>query len=435
MAYNSNIKIIPGDIIFETTQAGIEVFPFSIMARTFCSENIVSAVKVPPTLTTNQYPCIRNAVGISPNGRYIVYSSGTYGSYSPNGLTIWDLDDNTFTTFGSVGFLHRFYFTEDSTTMLVASNTTPFAYAFDLTNKIAKGTITGAPTFANMTLKAAAYGNYIYCIATGTGATGELYRYDKTTNAMTAMGIAHAFAFSDISIDKVKGYVFLSNGSSGTGRYLNIYDLNSIGTTPAQLTNSIFVGCTNSVVSPLGFFACAQLSSNALKVGKLTYGASVTATTIADVSPATGFTVSSTGLIAMYIYDNVLFALVGTPPNAYPNIVGHIRTIDFNAYTSGAVVPVINPGTNNDISAYCVHPSFARRKFAGHVYDASSVGVARELEAIERSTNRVVGTVTSSAVDGSFTMPVYTTAQCIVVAKGSGSENSKLADYVAPVSV
>lgn len=435
MAYNSNVNIIPGDIVFETFQSGLAIFPFHISARSPYSDTVVSAAKVAPTLTTSQFPTIRNALEISPNGRYVVFTSATVGATTGTGLTIWDLDDNTFTTFASVGFFHRFYFMADSSTMLVASNTAPFIYAFDLVSKVAKGTITGGPTFAHMTMKAAAYGDYLYVIATGSGSTGEVYRYNKTTNAMTNIGIAHAFAFIDIVIEPVKGYLFLSNGSIGTGRYLNVYDLNNLATAPAQISTAGYIASFNGSISSLGFYACSQQSSNALKIGKVTYGASVTATTLADVSPTTTLTVDNSTLICNYAYDNVLFVLVHTPPNAYPNTGKHIRTYDYNTWTSGAINPVINPGPNNDIGAFCVHPGFSRRKFAGHVLSAADAPLAREVDVIERSTNRVIATTTSSGSDGSFTIPIYTTNQCIVVAKGTGAENSKLADYVAPVSV
>lgn len=435
MAYNSNVRIIPGDLVFHGQNAATPPFPFNLLARNVSGESLVSAALVPPTLSAGQYPTIRNSVEFSPNGRYLVYSSGTYGSTSTTGITIWDLDDNTFTTLTSVGSFHRFYFTLDSSTMLVASNTSPFIYSVDLATKTNKGTVTGGPTFANMTVKAAAYGDYLYVISTGTGATGDFYRYNKTTNSLTAMGIAHAFQFSDIVIDQTRGHVFLTNGSTGTGRYINVYDLNNMSTPPGQISTSVFLASTNGAIAPLGFYCCAQSGTNVLKVGKLTYGASVTAITMADISPASSITLDNLTLICNYVYDNVFFCLVTTPPNAYPNYGKHVRTIDFNAYTSGAVVPVINQGPNTDLSAYCIHPGFARRKFAGHVYNSSHVGVARKVYAVERTTNRVVGTTTSSAVDGSFTMYLFTTAQCTVLAEGTGTEVTKLADYVAPVSV
>ena len=107
-----------------------------------------------------------------------------------------------------------------------------------------------------------------------------------------------------------------------------------------------------------------------------------------------------------------------------------IGFVNLHDYTSGTIALSTFESYVTYVTA---HPGMARRKFAGHVYDASNAPVSRKIEVIERRTNRVIASGTSSAVDGSFTIPIYTTEQCLVVAKGEGSEISKLADYVTPV--
>lgn len=436
MAYNAAINILPGDIISSDNPTSItHRYPYYLTAGQMGATNFTAALNYNPALTvTNSYPaqsataCYR----FSPNGRYLAYASSTTASLTVVGVTLIDLQDNTLAVIPSVGGVFQLYFSADSSTILVSSNVTPFVFAIDCATKTSKGTVTGAPTLTANSLRAYAYNDRIYFINSGTGATGEIYSYNPTTNACTLV-VSHAWQFASICIDS-RGYAWCPNGSTGTGRGLIVYDLNSIATTPATLTTLNFfgTGANLSEISGNGIYFVSTGSS--LRAAKVTYGANVTATTIAAISPtvAQGLQAWTAGT-EWCMRDNCLFFLSNI--NVYPNRSYSMGICDVSAYTSGNVTTSLMGGSNTFGGSFTVHPGFTHRKLAGHVTDNADAPVARQIEVFERVTGRLIATTTSSAVDGSFTIPVYTSAQCVVLAKGQGSEVSKIADNVAPVSL
>lgn len=436
MAYNAAVQILPGDILTSDSSTSItHRYPYYLTVGQLGANNFTAALNYNPALTvTNSYPaqswtaCYR----FSPNGRYLAYASTTTASLTVVGVTIVDLQDNTVTVIPSVGIVFQLYFSADSSTILVSSNVTPFIFAIDCVTKTTKGTVTGGPTLTANSLRGYAYGSLIYFVNAGTGATGEIYSYNPATNTCSLV-VSHAWQFASICIDS-RGYAWCPSGSTGTGRGLIVYDLNSIGTTPATLTTLNFfgAGANLSEMSSNGIYFVSTGSS--LRAAKVTYGANVTATTIAAISPtvAQGLSAWQPG-IEWCMRDNVLFFITNT--NVYPNRSYNLGICDVSAYTSGNVTTSLMPGANTAGGSFTVHPGFTHRKFAGHVTDNTNAPVARQIEVFERVTGRLIATATSSAVDGSFTIPVYTSAQCVILAKGQGSEVSKIADNVAPVSL
>ena len=436
MAYNAAINILPGDIITSDNSTTItHRYPYYLTVGQMGSTNFTAALNYNPALTvTNSYPAqsANACYSFSPNGRYLAFASTTTASLTVVGVTIIDLQDNTVTVIPSIGTTFQLYFSADSSTILVSSNVTPFIFAIDCATKTTKGTVTGGPTLTANSLRAYAYGSLIYFISAGTAANGDIYSYNPATNTCSLV-VSHAWQFASICIDS-RGYAWCPNGSTGTGRGLIVYDLNSIATTPATLTTLTFfgTGANLSEISGNGIYFVSTGSS--LRAAKVTYGANVTATTIAAISPtvAQGLQAWTAGT-EWCMRDNVLFFITNT--NVYPNRSFNLGICDVSAYTSGNVTTSLMGGSNTLGGSFTVHPGFTHRKLAGHVTDNADVPVARQIEVFERVTGRLIATTTSSAVDGSFTIPVYTSAQCVVLAKGQGSEVSKIADNVAPVSV
>lgn len=86
-------------------------------------------------------------------------------------------------------------------------------------------------------------------------------------------------------------------------------------------------------------------------------------------------------------------------------------------------------------SGLAVYPGGASRKFAGTVKDGAAASLARDLVAYDRGSGRIIGKARSSAVDGSFTMPVWSNRSAVIYAVGEGSELTELFDNVTPVTV
>ena len=438
MAYASEVQILKGDILYNPI-SGVGARSLTgnfLLTNHYGSSDYWQALNY---LISNASTQVHGGttfgyIKMSPNGRYIVYNATLGNNSNPTGIGILDLDLNTITLLAYSGIAFTGCFSTDSNTFLVSSSIAPFMIAVDLVTKTVLGTITGGPTLTNQSMKAAAYGSLIYFISRGTGATGGLYSYNPATNTCSLLA-THAFQFAHIAIDSI-GYCYLANGSIGGGRGLNVYDLNSIGTTPAMdssLTN-FFGSITtneNSVVSDNGIYFCGQTSI--LRAAKINYGADVTATTFTNISPAVNVAVAQANTSEIKHVNNYVFFSSNTAVTA-PKYANQIRICDVTGYTTGNVTAPAMPGLNSSIANFEVHPSFTKRKLAGTVVNAALAPVARKVMVFARSTGRLITTTTSSAIDGSFEIFVYTTSQVMVIAQGTGLEITKLVDSVVPVS-
>jgi hypothetical protein len=437
MAYAKEVQIIKGDILTNPTQFNgtRERTLYGLLTKHYGSLDYYQPLNYIPTNAALQ--CTAGGSGyirFSPNGRYVLYNSTQTQNSSSTGLCILDLELNTQTNINTVGTSFTVCFSTDSTTALISSGTAPFMYSIDLVNKVARGTITGGPTLTSLSMKAAAYGSLIYFIHRGTGSTGELYSYNPATNSCTLL-VTHAFQFAHIAIDTI-GYCYLPNGSSGAGRGLNVYDLNSIGTTPAMNTAlTTFFGTIanneNAVVSSNGIYFCGQ--GGLLRAAKINYGANVTATTFTNISPSVNVALFNSGASEIkHVNNNIFFNSSATA--IAPQYQPQLLICDVNGYTTGNLTASICPGANTSIHAFDIQPAFTKRKLAGTVLDASLAPVDREVIVIARDTGRLLATTTSSSVDGTFLIELYTTSPVIVLAKGEGAEVTKLVDNVVPVA-
>lgn len=79
-------------------------------------------------------------------------------------------------------------------------------------------------------------------------------------------------------------------------------------------------------------------------------------------------------------------------------------------------------------------PGGAPRKFAGTVKDGGGNPLERNLVAYDRGSGRIIGRTRSSAVDGSFTMPVWSNRPAVIYAVGEGGEMTEYFDAVTPVT-
>jgi hypothetical protein len=439
MAYAKEVQILKGDIVY-TPNSGTGFRP---LTNNFLLTNHYGALDywqvLNYVLTNASTQCHGGPtfgyVKFSPNGRYIIYNGTLNNNSNSTGVVILDLELNTVTLLSPTAVAFTGCFTEDSTTFLMSSSVSPFIQSIDLVTKTVRGTITGAPTLTSQSMKCAAYGSLIYFISRGTGATGQLYSYNPSTNSCSLLA-THAFQFAHIAIDSI-GYCYLANGSTGAGRGLNVYDLNSIGTTPAMATTlTNFFGSIaaneNAVVSDNGIYFCGQ--GSILRAAKINYGANVTATTFTNISPTVNVDVDQGGTYTIKHVNNYVFFTSGTAATA-PRYTPQLRICDVNGYTTGNVTAPAMPGLNSSIGGtFDVHPAFTKRKLAGTVLDASLAPVDREVIVIARDTGRLLATTTSSSVDGTFLIELYTTSPVIVLAKGEGAEVTKLVDNVVPVA-
>ena len=137
---------------------------------------------------------------------------------------------------------------------------------------------------------------------------------------------------------------------------------------------------------------------------------------------ASGHRFSSTSRIA-WVSEYECFFIANSSANS---VVGYLlnvatRSIQYSYIELNAFVGWPNFGSG-----------FVLRRLAGTVVDGSDTPVSRVVKAYHRESGIQCGETTSSDVDGTFEMNVFTSEPLFVMSVGQGSEISKLFDSVNP---
>ncbi len=428
MAYASNVNVLPGDIL--AVYSGSSSMPQrnNPMVYQLGGENS----PIGRALTANGSALTAAAYPIfSPDGKWLVFINNA-------NIQIINLDTGNIATLAASVTASTGTFSSDSSTVVFNTNTSPFIIAVDVATASLKGTISGTYTFVNGTLRGVAYGAHIYLYTTGfntSGGANMIYQYDPATNSITTWWtMPRAYSIGSVAVsDTADDFMLVCEGvTSNLSRVYAIRPSNvggpyatiDLGASPGRGSahSHLFKTASGAYV---WMNLWANITLTAPRFYKIASYTTITSTTAENIT-----TSGTAGIASPFISCKTPVGIVWQSSvsgvSNYP--IGFVNLYD---YTSGT----ISLSTfNESVSYVAAHPGMARRKFAGHVYDASNAPVSRKIEVIERRTNRVIASGTSSAVDGSFTIPIYTTEQCLVVAKGEGSEISKLADYVTPVA-
>lgn len=427
MAYASNVNVLPGDIL--AVYSGSSSMPQRNNPMVYQLGGEKSPIGRALTanassLTAAAYPLF------SPDGKWLVFINNA-------NIQIINLETGNIATLAASVTATYGTFSEDSSTVVFSTGTAPFILAVDVATASLKGTISGTYTFTSNTLRGVAYGAHIYLYTFGqatTGGANMIYQYDPATNSIvTFWTLPRAYGIGSLAVsDLADDFMLVQEGAtSSAGRTYAIRPSNVGGSyATINISNSNFNGGRGSTLykSTAGVYVWATylgVGQSSISFYEIHAYATITETTITRILGAGNLGCGPPETICKVPLGIVYVSNVAGVSN-YP--IGFINLYD---YTSG---PITTQTFDAFVSYVAAHPGMARRKFAGHVYDASNAPVSRKIEVIERRTNRVIASGTSSAVDGSFTIPIYTTEQCLVVAKGEGSEISKLADYVTPVA-
>lgn len=429
MAYFEGVNVIEGDIaVVQQTQSALEmadsprVFQFNNQEpHVIAKEMMASGVGSVSTLS----------LAYSPDGKYLVWTIS-------DRVVIYNLDTGVIRNTPTGVTPTNPFFTGNSKTVLFSTISAPFIIAVDLYSGSLRGSITGTYTFTSGSARGSGYQDKCYIVNAGQTASGSysIYEYDDATNAITTVATTgYQYGYIACSVSG-QFMVAIHGASSASGPLSFIYDLTNLAAAPKTVATNTWRGTSGeAAICKYGTgsqnFMMLLSHGTTLKLISLFKGATLVDYTMTAVTATGLFPPSNTNINAIDNFGFIYPGYLSTLPRYSER--SPIAFIDLRSYVNGQITPSILPGVNAKYANVAVSPRFTIRRLAGHVRSETTELVARKVVVFNRRTMRKIAETTSSAGNGSFTIPIYNGEQCIVMAIGKDNYSSKLIDYVAPV--
>lgn len=357
-----------------------------------------------------------------------------------------DLETGAITLAGTppAGIVRHAILSPDNLYIVLASDSTPFVQVYDVATLTLQATVPDispayayALAFIGTTRLAVAGGG-----ATGPEGNGRLLIYSwpglvrqPGPASIDMPYVSSAWEQMAVTPDGSRLVMAASTGVSGNPGTLLVYNTATWSqlVTTAVVPISAYVREGELKISPNGKYAVTRANSvstgNHLIVIDLTTSPPSKVPMTISPAPAAG------GVSRFQWLDNerILFisnlpAVTTTPPASIHDCAWVIHVP-----TSSVLDVRADTGMQSMTTQSALVPGAVYRKLAGTVHDGSSNPLSRTVVALDKETLQEIGRATSSAVDGSFTMIVFSPFPALVLALGSGAEVTKLFDSVVPV--
>lgn len=424
MAYHANVSVIEGDLaVVQSNQSALEM---ADSPRVFQFNNQEPHVIAKEAMASGVGSVSPQGCAFSPNGRYLVWLINQR-------VVIYDLQNNNINDTATGVTLNAISFTGDSTTALIATGSSPFIIAIRLYDGVNLGTIVGTFTFTANNARGSGYGSKCYLVNKGASiASSSLYEYNASTNSITTVHTS-AYNYGYVACSVPGKFMIAVNGGAGTGQLTYIFDLDNLSTPPATIATNTWRLPSTAAICAYGtsgqdFMMLVSRNNISPLCVKITKGAALGDYTMSLVT-ASGQGAQIDSINAINGFGFVYSAYITTYP--FYNEAFPVSYIDLRGYTSGNIVSNILPGVNGKYSTVSVSNLFTIRRLAGHVRAIGSLA-ARKVVVFNRRTMRKIAETMSDS-NGAFTIPIYNSEPCIVMALGNAIENSELIDHVAPV--
>lgn len=377
-------------------------------------------------------------VKVAPDCKSVAASDGTF-------LYLQRLDDKSiFVKSANLSSVHDLVYSTDSSTIWISTSAAPYIISFSSTNLTRLTDVTGVPAVFNNSNKHIAYSNYnnIYLSEpiAGTPTAGKAPGFSCINVASNSYAdlsmISGSIATHPIIPFPTKNYI-LACGYTSLNR---IFDASNFSLAPLSFTNTDMgvASFKNGFFTADGKYLIMITKPGYSKpcVWKVNYGSSHLDVTFTEIFvPAVAGNFSFLAKHSFRLLGLRHFTASSGSPGS-TDVVDGPRIFTINDDDTVTTTRMFNTlvTSSGQPPSWDIVGSLVKRKFAGTVVNAADAPVAREVRIYERRTGRFIESGMSDAVTGAFSITVYTTAPCMVIALGEGSEVTKLVDSVAPVA-
>lgn len=386
---------------------------------------------------------------ILPDRKTIIVAGGTWSAAVTGAKSLMKLDLETgailLAATAPSGSIGHAALSPDNQYVVVVSNAAPYIQIYDvatLTLQSATPDVSPGGTVDNV-----AFIGSTRIAVSGPGAAGPegngrllIYSWPGLTRqagplagAMPAVG----YSWSQIAAtpDAAKLVMSCSTSISGNPGGFLVYDTTTWSqlVTTAIMANANYQTTNELKISPNGKYAITR--STLVSAGNMLICADISTNPPTKVplnlplSPANTYT-KFVWLDAEHVLVYIVIAAVSTAPPVGAYNVGWVIHVP-----SGTTVETrADDGLQAFSTQFAFTPGMVYRKLSGTVKDGAGNPLARTVVALDKETLAEIGRATSSAVDGSFVMSVFSSLPAIVLSLGAGAEVTKLFDSVVPVA-